>query len=766
MPDVAVILGPVLVLVYSVLLLRALWRMLGPHQTRVSGAGWLVTLSVLGLAAEVARLLPGSLSVTVYLYSAALIVIGVLTFVVLNRAGMRWWLAGGSLWWLGMLGADLLDGELLLGALDWTAYAFAGFPPEPVGLLAIGWLVGGGVLVMLTVVSLYTAHLPEVANRALFWLMVVAAVLLGVLLAGSGTVLLAEVGHIALLAGVISAMQAVTTLRLVDVRRLLLIAASLSTTILLSTVVVALALGLVATQASVGRITLPVVVGIAFVVVLIIVPVRQVGVWLTSRAAAPGVSMARGLRQYSQQVTAAIELEHVAQLAQTTVVTVLEVRSSAVLLAASRDDGAIELEGVAGAKQVVLQAGSPVKARLFDQQAPLLQFDLEFGPAFDALASAEQQALGSLRMSAYAPIAVDGRVIAVLVGGPKVNDEPYTSSDLELLAAIANQTGIALRNARLLADLRRLNEELASANQDLARLNTIKTDFITIASHELRTPLAQVRGYTDIIESVVGQDPTDQEDVASLLVNLRRASGRMEVLISNMLDVSRLDVDALDLHYATVTMDAVIRLALEPLTDAIRMRQLGLTARGLRDLPPLEADLQRLVQAFQNLLGNAVKYTPDGGEIEVQGGLDEDDDGAACIHMTIRDSGIGIAAENQELVFEKFFRIGDPGLHSTGETKFMGAGPGLGLTIARGVIEGHGGRIWMESAGHDPVQLPGVTVHVVLPLVPPDDAQLDTPFEITRASISDADRTRLQAASDAPRDTTPSDGPRVDPPTD
>jgi signal transduction histidine kinase len=97
--------------------------------------------------------------------------------------------------------------------------------------------------------------------------------------------------------------------------------------------------------------------------------------------------------------------------------------------------------------------------------------------------------------------------------------------------------------------------------------------------------------------------------------------------------------------------------------------------------------------------------------------------------VEIKDTGIGIDPKNHDLIFEKFFRVSDPGLHSTGATKFMGAGPGLGLTIARGVIEGHGGRIWVESSGYDQEKLPGSTFFIVLPVSPPEDAKRVMPFE-------------------------------------
>jgi signal transduction histidine kinase len=188
-----------------------------------------------------------------------------------------------------------------------------------------------------------------------------------------------------------------------------------------------------------------------------------------------------------------------------------------------------------------------------------------------------------------------------------------------------------------------------------------------------------------------------------------------------MLDVSQLDVAAMDLRFSEVTIESVMRIAIEPLNDAIRQRKLTLSARGLRGLPPIRGDMQRLVQAFRNIVVNAIKFTPDGGRIEINGSLVPEKLAGEGAHVliAIADTGVGIARENLDLIFQKFFRGTDPAYHSTGAYKFMGAGPGLGLTIARGVIEGHHGEVWAESEGFDMKALPGSTFYVLLPVNPP-----------------------------------------------
>ncbi len=258
----------------------------------------------------------------------------------------------------------------------------------------------------------------------------------------------------------------------------------------------------------------------------------------------------------------------------------------------------------------------------------------------------------------------------------------------------------------------------------------MKTDFITVASHELRTPLAQIRGYTDILDAMNEQGVLNPDQVGSMTLNLRKATDRLERLIGDMLDVSQLDTDAMDLRFAQTTAENVLRLAIEPLAESIKQRKLSLRMQGFRGLPPIEADMQRLVQAFRNVVLNAIKFTPDGGRIEITASLQNSvDTHKDEILIAIQDTGIGIDTKNRDLIFEKFFRVSDPGLHSTGATKFLGAGPGLGLTIARGVIQGHGGRIWVESSGYDPQNLPGSTFFIMLPVSPPEDATRVMPFE-------------------------------------
>ena len=130
-------------------------------------------------------------------------------------------------------------------------------------------------------------------------------------------------------------------------------------------------------------------------------------------------------------------------------------------------------------------------------------------------------------------------------------------------------------------------------------------------------------------------------------------------------------------------------------------------------------DAERLFQAFRNLVTNAIKYTPDGGRITVNGRLL-----SGFVEVTVADTGIGIDLKDQDRIFEKFGRVGNVTLHSSGKVKFKGGGPGLGLPITKGIIKSHGGAIWVESEGYDEEKCPGTIFHVLLPIrqEPPDQS--------------------------------------------
>jgi len=382
---------------------------------------------------------------------------------------------------------------------------------------------------------------------------------------------------------------------------------------------------------------------------------------------------------------------------------------------------------------------NPAISALRREHQPLTQYDIDIHPRFRGMNEAEREWLTAQKMDVYVPIYVKETWIGLLALGPKQSGDRYFDEDLFLLQTLADQTAVALENARLYEDLKlrnadneRLNAELKTANDELAQLDHAKSDFINIASHELRTPLTQVIGYNDILGEMIQAGDIQPKVGAQMTESVRKAAKRLEEIVETMFDVSKLDTRTLELMRSPVALSGVVTAAVNIWANGMEERKQTITVRGLANLPTIIADHKRLTQVFSHLIQNAIKSTPNGGQIQVTGQMVEAGraggvpersktvpNGDRYVEVVVADNGIGIAPEELERIFEKFYRVGNVLLHSTGDIKFKGAGPGLGLTIARGIVEAHGGRIWAESPGYDESTCPGATFHVLLPLKAP-----------------------------------------------
>jgi signal transduction histidine kinase len=351
----------------------------------------------------------------------------------------------------------------------------------------------------------------------------------------------------------------------------------------------------------------------------------------------------------------------------------------------------------------------------FRQGTPLTQFDIDVLPTFRRIPDVERTWLSNLQMELYVPIRSQDDAIGLLALGPKRSGEPFRRGDINLLCTLADQTVVALKNAQMVQELRRLNLDIGRLNTELESMNRTKTDFISITSHELRTPLSQVNGYSQMLAEELKPDSPLQVFVDGLL----KGADRLTEIVDVMLDVSRLDVGAVTLRPTPVKVSQVIQQAAGEWASALEERGHTITYDGLETLPTLEGDKDRLQQAFSQLINNSIKYTPDGGRIEVTGEVHAESNGL-FMEVTVCDNGIGIDHDDQHKIFDKFYRTGDLMKHSTGKTKFKGAGPGLGLSLVKGIVDAHSGRIWVESPGHDEDACPGSSFHVLLPLHPPE----------------------------------------------
>jgi len=315
--------------------------------------------------------------------------------------------------------------------------------------------------------------------------------------------------------------------------------------------------------------------------------------------------------------------------------------------------------------------------------------------------------------------------------------QPFTEEEVKLATTFGGQAAVTIANARLYQDLLIFNEKLESmvaertealqkAYNKLERLDRAKTDFIGVVAHELRTPLTVLQGYAQMLQ----QDPTLAQFPyqRQLAEGIYKGALRLHEIVNSMLDMIKVETLAEDLKPRPVDVAMLGRQVSESLRSALQERhlQLSLAWESPDLVVPGDADMLR--KALQHLVINAIKYTPDGGSIRIEGRrlpaaaarLGRD-----CVEISVHDTGIGIAPEEQELIFLKFYQTGEVALHSSGKTQFKAGGAGLGLAIVKGIVEAHQGIIWVESPGHDEQRCPGSHFYVQLPLtLPPGEAEM------------------------------------------
>ena len=264
------------------------------------------------------------------------------------------------------------------------------------------------------------------------------------------------------------------------------------------------------------------------------------------------------------------------------------------------------------------------------------------------------------------------------------------------------------------------HQEMDSMREKMEKLDRSKSDFISIAAHELKTPLTLIEGYTTMLEEIYSRSKEDKSTEKVLLDGIHHGTDRLKLIVDDMIDVSLIDNNLLKLNFQPIWLNQLFSVLKAELESSFKERNLEFI---LENFPGsnkmIFGESERLLQVFRNILINAIKFTADGGRITVSGR-----ELPGFIEVIIADTGIGIDPEDQFMIFGKFGRLGNTATHSSGKIKFKGGGPGLGLHIARGIIESHGGTIWVESPGYDEVNHPGSTFHVLVPqrTEPPDSS--------------------------------------------
>jgi len=435
------------------------------------------------------------------------------------------------------------------------------------------------------------------------------------------------------------------------------------------------------------------------------------------------------IRQYSESISNILDMDRLASVAVGIILEAMQLeRGFLFLVDSDREADGHKTYRFSSARspeerqkiEVELNETGVIASYFVREQRPLLQYDLDLLPAFRSAAPAEKEWFSQLQTEVYIPVFAKRQWIGLLAFGRKLSGNRYTKEDLVTLSSHASQTAVALENARLVDNLMRLNNELRQArhaleknNRDLERIDQAKSDFISIASHELRTPLTVIKGYSEMLM----EDDSLSPNFKSIMKKIHDGTLRLHEVMDSMFDIAQIDARSLKPHIQPIELGLLIREVCLEQTNAVNERKQSLLL-DLPALPHIKADQNLLRKLFHHLLSNAVKFTDNQGKITITGHsipaiVDLPYGG---IEIIFSDSGVGVDPNFREIIFTKFYQPGELGKHSTSKTRFKGGGAGLGLALSKGVVEAHGGRIYVESPGYDEINLPGSQFHVILPL--------------------------------------------------
>jgi signal transduction histidine kinase/uncharacterized protein YoxC len=273
-------------------------------------------------------------------------------------------------------------------------------------------------------------------------------------------------------------------------------------------------------------------------------------------------------------------------------------------------------------------------------------------------------------------------------------ETPITKGDQEFISILANQIGQTLDNARLFEKTWRSQQELeikveertrqlTQALEEVKKISRRKSDFISSVSHEIRTPLTSIKGYAAILlTSKLGALP---EEIRNRLEKINRHSDELVHMVNDLLDISRIESGKMEIKKETLNLRTIFDKIADLFSEQFKTKNISFGQNIPPDCQEILADRGQIERVFINLVGNALKFTPQNGKININANCTN-----KIIQIDVKDSGFGIPQDAQESIFEEFFRV-DNTINQ--EVK----GTGLGLTLVKHIVEAHQGKIWVKS---------------------------------------------------------------------
>jgi signal transduction histidine kinase len=322
-------------------------------------------------------------------------------------------------------------------------------------------------------------------------------------------------------------------------------------------------------------------------------------------------------------------------------------------------------------KRIPVPMQSSIAGTIFREDRPLIINEVATDPRH--FRDVGDKIHKEIRTLIGVPLRIRDKVTGVLEAINK-RKGVFDESDLHLLTNIASQAAVAIHNTRLFDALQRAYDELG-------KLSQLKSDFISIASHELRTPLGLILGYATLLKEDAGAEASEHAEV------VLNSALRMRGLIEAMTNMNLLQIDSAEIKMKRQDLQLVIKAACEEVSELIKTKGQSFTIQLSKEPNFVQADGPKLTLALINLLNNAMRFTPAEGFIRVETSLHGKE-----VRIRVTDNGIGIPADQLESIFVEFYQVGS---HMTRRHE----GLGLGLAIARAIVEAHGGRVWAESEG-------------------------------------------------------------------
>lgn len=318
--------------------------------------------------------------------------------------------------------------------------------------------------------------------------------------------------------------------------------------------------------------------------------------------------------------------------------------------------------------------------------------DIENFPSRNLVPYLEKEGLVTI---VGAPLMAKGRVVGAMNLGNR-RRRTFSKEDLDVLASIGGQIGVAIENARLYQEAKTSYEKLESAYEELKSLDRMKSEFLSNVSHELKTPLVSIRGYSELLyDEKLGLIKDEQKKSLEAII---RNADRLTRLINSILFISKMQVEKLEFQFQPVDMGEIVKICVDDARSMMDRKQITFE-KDISGISKVNGEKDRFIEVISNLLDNAIKFTPAGGKISIKAR-----DEGEFVHLTVTDNGIGIPLEIIPRLFSRFYQA-----DASASRKY--GGTGLGLYITKNIVDAFRGKIWIESEVGK-----GTKVHVLLPI--------------------------------------------------